>query len=351
VFEKEKLYSLAVKVRTIIIIIVLAVLMSGLLIYIDGKNPLEVFGILLQGSFGSIRAIANTLATSTPLIFTGLSVAVAFRAGALNIGSEGQMAIGAIVAALIGVQIEGLPPLLHVAIAFAGAGIAGGFWAAIPGVFKIRYGVSEVVGTLMANYVAILFTNYVVTYPFRYPNAPMGISPDILPSAKLSPFIPLTRFGWSFIIAVVVALFVRWMYQKTVFGRELTVVGSNSRFAQYIGVEPKPKFLWAMTISGALAGLGGAVLVLGVQYRFVQDITANMGFDGIPIALIASNNPIGVLFVSIAFGALRVGGMKIEGIAGVPFELTQVMQALIILFLAGSIAMKMSTKKRVAIRE
>jgi len=347
----EQSREILLRARTVVAVLFLAFLISGMLVYIDGSNPFEVFGVLIQGSFGNVRAVANTLATATPLIFTGLSVAVAFRAGALNIGSEGQMAIGALASALIGVYATVLPSILHMAAAFIGAAVAGGLWAAIPGLLKNRYRVNEVVGTLMANYVAILFANYVVTYPFRYENAPMGISPNIADSAKLTPFLPLTRFGWPFIIAVIIALTIWWMYRKTLFGRELTVVGSNPRFAEYIGVKPKPKFLWAMILSGALAGIGGAVLVLGVQYRFVQDITANMGFDGIPIALIAMNKPVGVMFVAIAFGALRVGGLKIEGIAGVPFELTQVIQALIILLLAGSMTMKMVTKRKVTLRE
>ena len=334
------------RVLSALFIVFISIALTGILILIDGKNPVEVLRILFLGAFGSFRAIANSLATSTPLIFTGLSVAVAFKAGAFNIGSEGQMALGGIAAALVGVYVNGLPPLFHVLLAIAAAMIAGGIWAFIPGILKVRYRVNEVVGTLMANYIAILLCNYIVTFPFRYQDAPMGMSPNIQNSAKLSAFIPLTRFGWSFVIAVVITLFTWWLYKKTVLGREMIVVGSNPRFAEYIGLNSDHLFLKSMFFSGALAGIGGAVLVLGVQYRYVQDITASMGFDGVPIALIASNNPIGVLFVSIAFGALRVGGLKIDGISGVPFELTQVIQALIILMLAGRMVIAPSKNRK-----
>lgn len=323
-----------------------AIIIGSLLIYINGDSPVESYLIMLEGAFGSVRAIANTLSIATPLILTALSVAIAFRAGAINIGSEGQMAMGAITAALLGIYVNGFPPFLHVLLAVIGAFLAGAVWAFIPGLLKSHFKVNEIVTTLMANYIAILFTDYLVTYPFRKPHAPMGISLDILPTARLNSFIPLTRFGWGFIIAVLAAVSIWWLYQKTVFGRELTVVGSNLRFAKYIGIKTKPCFLWAMCLSGGLAGLAGAVVVLGIQFRFVQGITAGMGFDGIPISLIARNRPAEILIIAIIFGALRVGGLKMEGLAGIPFELTRIIESITVLLLAGHWSFKFLAKAK-----
>lgn len=338
----------------VVLIAVLAVACG--LILANGDDPVVAIRELVLGAFGNMTNVASTLSNATPLIFTGLAVAVAFRAGFVNIGGEGQMAVGGIAAALTGIYVSVAPGLAHKGLVVLVAFLAGMLWALVPGILKTKLDANEVVTTIMLNYVAILFCDYLVNYPFRRPGAPMGFTRNILSSARLDPLVPLTRFNATFVLGVALAIALWAMYRYTSLGYEWRLVGLNSKFARYAGLDVKRLSLLAMCVSGGLAGLGGAAVVMGIQYRYVQGLSAGYGFDGVLVSLMANNHPIGVVLVAILFGALKAGGLQMESVTSIPCELTQVLQSIIILFVAAQLVMSKagqamagsSRRKRVA---
>lgn len=326
--------------------IILAILIGSLIIYLKGDNPIVAYRALFEAAFGSPKALWSTLAKSTPLIFTGLCAAIAFKSGVINIGGEGQLYMGAVAAALVGVYLVGWPTWLHVSIALFAGAIAGFVWAAPFQWFKVRFGADELVTTTLANYIAILFTTYLVAYPFKKPGAPLGMTYNIQDTAFLPRLVNSGRLNTGFILAIIVSILLWVLIKRMSLGFEFRMVGSNPRFSRYIGIPFRARQILAMGISGALAGLGGAVEVLGVQHRFIQDLSPGWGFDGILIALLASLNPIAVIPVGILFGALKGGGLGMEAATNVPSELSQVLQAIIVLLVAGNIGVRSLLRRK-----
>ncbi|MDN5343909.1 MAG: ral nucleoside transport system permease protein [Clostridia bacterium] len=334
-----KLYRLY-GVFTSILAILGALLIGVFIILANGDSPLVAYLAMYTGSFGDLYHLASTLANATPLIFTGLSVAVAFKAGVFNIGSEGQLYMGGIAAAVLGIYITGLPSAVHIPLALLGGFLLGGLFGVFPAILKVKTGADEVVTTIMANYVAILFTSYLVNYPLKPASAPMGMTRDIMASAKLPLLYSLSRLNLGFVLALITIVLIWVFFKYSVRGYECRMMGQNINFARYAGLRVNNNIILAMLISGGLAGLAGAVQVLGVQYRFVQDFSPGYGFDGITVSLMAGNNPFGILPAAILFGAMRAGGLAMELATKIPSELSSVLQALIILFVTarGSIA-------------
>jgi ABC-type uncharacterized transport system permease subunit len=324
--------------------ILLSILIGSLIIYITGDNPLVAYSALFTAALGSPEAIAGTLAKSTPLILTGLSAAIAFRSGVINIGGEGQLYMGAIAAALVGVYVTGLSPWLHVPLALLAGVIAGGLWAAPFEWFRTQFGADELVTTTLANYIAILFTTYLVSYPFKKPGSPLGMTENIQPSSFLFRLVERGRLNLGFVIAVLLCIALWFVLNRSSLGYELRMTGANPRFSRYIGISVNRRQVEAMAISGALAGLAGAVEVLGVQHRFIQDISPGWGFDGILVALLAMNNPLGILLVGPLFGVLKSGGLGMEAATNVPSELSQVLQSIIILLVAAEVGVTFFTR-------
>lgn len=317
--------------------IVLSVLIGSVIIYLQGDNPLVAYGALLQAGLGSPEAVASTLAKATPLILTGLCAAVAFRTAVINIGGEGQLYMGAIATALVGVYVVGLPAWLHVPLALLAGGLAGFVWAAPFQWFRVRFGANELVTTTLANYIAILFTTYLVNYPFMKPGAPLGMTYNIEASSFLPRLVERGRLNAGFLIAAGLCVLIWLILYRSSLGYEWRAIGANPRFARYIGIWAGRQQVLAMGISGALAGLGGAIEVLGVQHRFIQDISPGWGFDGILVALMAGLNPLGVLVVALLFGLLKSGGLGMEAATNVPSELSQVLQSIIILLVSAQV--------------
>ncbi|MDL2213931.1 ABC transporter permease [Clostridia bacterium OttesenSCG-928-O13] len=313
---------------------VAALIVGAIIILLNGDNPLVAYGALIEGSFNGMSNIAGTLSSATPLIFAGLGVAVAFKGGMANIGAEGQLYMGAMAAALVGVYAP-LPGALLIPAALLAAFVAGGLYGLIPAVLKIKTNTNEVVTTLMLNYVATLFTSYLVNYPFKADGAPLGMTEDIQKAARLPLLYSGSRFNVGFILAIVACILVAVMFRYTTAGYEMRMLGQNSIYSQYIGVNVNRRSLEGMFLGGGLAGIGGATLVLGIQYRFVQNISPGYGFDGLTIALMAGFSAIGVIPIAILFGALRSGGLAMELATSVPSELSKVIQAVVILFMAA----------------
>jgi len=311
--------------------IVLAMLIGTLVMMMTGFNAGLAWIALIQGA---VVRFDRVLFFATPLIFTGLSVALAFKCGLFNIGPEGQLFIGAISAAIVGFSVS-LPFVVHPLVALAFAGLMGGLWGFVPGLLKAYRGAHEVVTTMMLSYIAIIFTHWLVSGPFLEPgNEYVLETPDIYLTAEL-PKIFGSFLSWAFIVAVVAVFAVDFLINRTVLGYELRAVGINKEAAETAGINSKRNIALALAIAGALAGMGGAGEILGYHHRFVDGFSSGLGWDGITVAVLGATNPFGVLLAAIFFGALRAGGNQMQILTDVPAELISVIQGLIVVFVAA----------------
>lgn len=325
-----------------ILAVLTAVIVGGIIIAVVGGNPFNAYLGLIQGSFGSAKALSETAVWSTPYIFAGLAVAVAFKGGLFNIGAEGQLALGAVTAALIGYALPGwlgtdLPAFVHIPLAVGLGMLAGALWAAIPGVLKAYTGGHEVINTIMMNYIALNITSYLLNGPMKDPS-PLNVvarTPSIAASARIPPIFPDLRVHWGFVLALIVAGIIWWLLWKTTLGFEIRTVGANPDAAKYAGIDVKQTIILTMAISGALAGLAGAIEVTALNYRHELGFSIGYGFDAIAIALLGKTNPFGVILAAILFGAMRNGGTRMQFLTQIPVDIISVIQALILLFVAA----------------
>lgn len=322
-----------------LVAVLLALLIGAIIILISGANPLRAYSALFQGSLGTIRALGRTLEKSTPLIFSGLAVAFAFKAGLFNIGAQGQLLFGAITAAAIGFGIKGLPAIIHIPLALIGGALAGALYAAIPGVLKAYRSANEVITSIMLNYIAINITDYLSDGPWKdtSPGNIVARTPEILDTARIPNLggIPL-----GFFIAVIVAIVVWWLLYKTTIGFEIRTVGLNPSAARYAGIKVAKTVVLTMVLSGLLAGMGGAVETQGVVYRYQPGFNVGLGFDGITIAMLGKTNPFGVIPAALLVGAMKAGSAEMQFSSGVAKEITDVIQALILFFVAADVIVR-----------
>lgn len=303
-------------------------------------DPARIVSALQSGEAEAIRGAFNpffaSLVTSTPLIFAGLAVALGFRVGLFNIGAEGQLFVGATLAALAGYAITGLPAALHIPLAFLAGALGGAIWGFIPGWLKAKTGGHEVINTIMMNFIAIRLSEYLLRGPMKRPDSFNPISPTIEPSAMLPRFFgaPI-RFHLGFFIALGVAYLVYWLLFRSTWGFSLRMVGSNPRAARYAGVKTSIVIMVAMSLSGALAGMAGGNEVLGVNHNLALAFSAGTGFDAIALALLGKSHPFGVVLAALLFGTLKRGATQMQLSAGVPIDIIQVLQAMILMFIAA----------------
>ena len=328
-----------------ILIPVLAVLsgliLMGVLVLLTGKPLWESYRILFTSAFGCKNVaksclLFTTLERATPLIFTGLSAVVAFRSGMFSIGQEGQYLMGAVMAAYLGYTIH-LPYVVHPAVIIFASMAAGAFYSWIPGLLKVKLGVNELLATIMMNAIAVTFTEYMVQYPMRADRGTTAHSPVIDATAMLPSFFKGSRWGVGFVIAIAAVIIVLVYLWRTKPGYEQRMAGQSSKFAFFGGIPSDKAAIRAMVISGALAGLAGAVEVLGVQHRIMTGFSTGLGFDGLTAAILGQTHPIGVLIVAILFAGLRLGaqiGLQIQ--VHIPQELGGTIIGFIILFVAAS---------------
>lgn len=319
--------------------VLLALVAGGVLIAAVGQSPLEVYTLLVQQALGTGYGIGQTLFKSTPLVFAGLSVALAFRAGLFNVGAEGQMYLGGFAAALVGAYVHLPGPLLLLA-SLAAAALAGAAWGAIPGALKARFGAHEVINTIMLNFIAFslvswwgrsLFVPATVRTIEIAPAAWVPRLDVLLPALKGSPANLTLALGLLLAVTLGVYLF------RTRAGYETRVLGLNPGAAEYAGVRTGVAQVKTFALAGALAGLGGTSFVLGYKHWFEQDFTAGAGFMGIAVALLGRNHPFGVVVAALFFGALAYGGLVVN--QRVPSDLVNVLRALVILFAISSHAL------------
>ncbi|OAS83274.1 MULTISPECIES: ABC transporter permease [Metabacillus] len=321
-----------------IIAIILGLVCGAIIMLVSGYDPIAGYSALWYGIFGESYYIGETVRQVTPYILTGLAVAFAFRTGLFNIGVEGQVIVGWLAAVWVGIAFE-LPMIIHLPLAIIVAGLAGALWGFIPGFLKARFKVHEVIVTIMMNYVALHVTNALIRDVIT-DNADK--TEKVFPSASLrSEFFEnitdFSRMHYGIFIAIIAAFLMWFLLEKTTKGYELRAVGFNHDAAHYSGMNVNKNIILSMVISGAFAGVAGAMEGLGTfEYVSVKGGFTGIGFDGIAVALIGGNTAIGIILAAVLFGGLKIGALNMPSEAGVPNELVEIVIALIIFFVASS---------------
>lgn len=346
-----------------LIAVLAAFVVGGIIVLLIGDNPFETYWLLISNSFGSLRDIGYMLFYATPLIFTGLAVAVAFRCGLLNIGAEGQLYVAAFATAWVGIKFGGtiiqvmedgqpknidyswasLPAILLVPLCMLAAVAAGAIWGAIPGILKAKFGSHEVINTIMLNFIAIALVSYFTQYHYKKAGDPIMQTVPIGEAAqipRISQFIPgmpeFVPLSVAFLIAIMMCVLVYIFLWKTKWGYELRAVGENPSAAEYGGISAKKQIIIAMTISGGLAGMVAIGEVMGNRYLYYHDFSGEVGFLGIAVALLGRNHPLGVFLAAIFFAILYRGGIFVDAFTEyVSKDLIEVLQAVVILFVAS----------------
>lgn len=314
-------------------IVLVAVIVTSFVMLISGYNIVEVFSAFGRGIFGDLYTISTVIRWSIPLIIGGVAVSIAFRAKLWNIGIEGQYFLGAVVTAYLGYSIINVTPILHLLITLLMAALVGGIWAGISGLLKSYFDADELITTFMLSHVAVLITTYLVLGPLRHPG-PQGTTvrtPFIAEAINLKRFVPQYPINTSVIIAIMVAIMAYYLIQHTSFGYEVRMLGYSPNFARLGGISVNQKRVITLFLSGAIAALAGGVEVLAVRRAFVTNFMPHIGFDSIVVALFANNNPIGVIFSGLFFGALKTGAIALERTTDVPRAMVEVFQSVIIL--------------------
>lgn len=336
--EKGILYSNALYT---FIAIMVGFLVGAILLALAGISPIEAYSQLIEGVFSQPKYIAWSVVYASPLILTGLSVAFAFRTGVFNIGAEGQFIVGSLAACVVGISVHAPAPI-HIVLCILAAMAAGAIWGAIVGILKVKKGINEVLSYIMFNWIAFYLSNFVVNLKVFHRTTGGEATKDILDSAKIRApqfLITATRctaVNWGIVLAIVLAIVVWFIINKTTLGFKLRAVGFNQFAAQYAGINSGRSVMTAMAISGGLAGLGGAIQLMGMSGRLSQLAgQEGYGFEGITVALIGSSNPIGCIFAGLFYGAMKYGGTKLSLIHA-PSEVVDIIMGTIIIFIAVS---------------
>ena len=321
-----------------IIAIIVGLLIGAVFLMIAGISPAVAYGKLFSSIFSKPKYLVWTLVYASPLIFTGLSVAFSFRTGVFNIGAEGQFVIGGLVACVLGIVLK-LPAGLHAIVCLVAAAAAGCIWSLIVGILKVKRGIHEVLSFIMFNWIAFYLSNYVVNLPGIHRDSSEATQ-DVAASARLlmpeglRSTLDCSNAHWGIVLAVIAAVIIWVIIEKTTLGYKLKAVGFNSNGAEYGGIDANKSILTALGISGLLSGLGGAVQVLGMAGRLSQFAgQEGFGFEGITVALIGSSNPIGCIFSGLFYGAMKYGGSKLS-IVKAPSEVVDIIMGCIVLLIA-----------------
>jgi simple sugar transport system permease protein len=341
-----------------LIAVLVAFIVGGIIVLLVGDDPFRVYGLLLGSALTWPDGIGYTLFYATPLIFTGLAVAVAFRCGLLNIGAEGQLYAAAFATAWVSIKLGGtvvdvfgkpvsygwvsLPAVVLVPLAVLTAILVGAAWGAIPGWLKARFGAHEVITTIMMNFIAVALVSYFTQYYYKTPGDPIMQSVPIGAAAhipRLGEFIPglpaRLPINVAFLLAILACALVYVFLWRTKWGYEIRATGANPTAAEYGGISVRKQIILAMAVSGGLAGMVGISEVLGYRYRYYDGFSANYGFTGIAVALLGRNHPVGVFLAALLFGMLIRGGIFVDAFSEhVTKDLVEVLQAIVILFVA-----------------
>ena len=323
--------------------IIIGFAVGALFLVIMGLSVGQAYGKLLQSIFSSIKSISYCIVYATPYIATGLSVAFSFKTGVFNIGTEGQFVVGSMSACVVGILLADLPPFVLIPLCFLAAALAGALWGTIVGILKTRWGINEVLSMIMFNWIAFFLSNYIAGFPAIHSegnaeatrnisdNARILFSKDFISRLNLCP-----TANWGILVAIVLTVVVYFIIEKTTLGYELKAVGFNKNAAEYGGINVNRSILTSLAISGALAGIGGALLLLGMGGRIsVFSSQEGYGFAGIVVALIGVTNPFGVFAAGLFYGAMTYGGSKLN-LVGAPTQVVSIIMGTIVFFIAIS---------------
>ena len=323
-----------------ILSVLLALVFGGTVLIAAGENPLTVYDAMLRGALGDRNGVAETLVKTIPLLLTGLGVAVAFRMQLWNIGAEGQLYFGAIAATGAGLFLfPSAPPTVLIPLLVVAGLLGGAAWGLVPGVLRAFLGANEIITSLMLNYVAILFAEYLVHGPWRDPEAFGFPGTEPLPAAAWLPRWGTTRvhLGLAFGIAAAGLLWV--MLRRTRWGYEINVMGHNPRAARYAGMPTRRSIVTIMALSGALAGLAGMSEVTGIGHQLQRNLSPGYGYTAIIVAWVGRLHPLGVVLVAFLLAALLVGGDQLQMTMGLPAAIAPMLQGTILFFLLGGEAL------------
>ncbi len=335
--------NVAVKsIQKILLTMLLALAIGALFILFIGENPLEAYGALLRGAFNGKLKIGTTLASFTPLLLTSCAFAVAAKAGAFNVGVEGEVFLGGITAAYIGINWTFLPAPVLLIVCFLGAMTVAALWALIPAVLKAYYRVSEVCVTILMNSVALYITSYLVSGPM---SAGVANAQSLPVTVNLPQFMKPSSVNAGLFIALITVVFMIWVLNKTTFGYKVKTVGTNPSHAEYVGISPKKIFIQSMMLSGALGGMAGCIEVLGVHGYFLNNFAAGLGSNGMLASLIVKNNLIFAPFMSFFLAVLKSGAMGMQQSTGVPKSFVDTITAVFIIVATMELLFQFKDKK------
>ncbi|MDR6552072.1 ABC transporter permease [Paenibacillus qinlingensis] len=322
---------------------------GAIAIVLIGGSVIETYTEMWKGAFGNFFYFTNTLTRATPLILVGLGVSIAFRAGFFNMGSEGQMILGALSSAMVALYLPG-PPLFKLLAAILGGILAGGIWSAFAGWLDAKFRMNLIITTLLLNYIAALFAGYLVAYPLKDTSGSAALAQTMMIDKGV--WLPKLFQGMSvhagFIIAIGLAILLFLFIKYTVAGYEIRMLGYNPLFAAYGGVNRRKVMLTSMFASGGFAGLAGAIEVLGMQYRYTDGMISNPGYawSGIMATLLSGAHPLGTAIASLLLAALQTGGMGVERNTDIPLQISSVIQSLLILFVTAKFSFTLWKRRK-----
>jgi ABC-type uncharacterized transport system permease subunit len=339
--ELKRLFNRTIEALLPLLAVPVAFLIGAIMLVALQANPLQAYGSLLEGAFGDLSGITQTLVKATPLLLVGLGVCIAFRGGIINIGGEGQILVGALATTAVAVGFKQLPGVILLPLAFLAGAVSGGIWGFIPGILKARLGVNEILSTVMMNAIAMQLSNYLLRGPMIDPkeieNGTRIAQSALLPrSVWLPKLIPSTLLHAGAIIAVVLAVLVYIFLWRTTIGYRIRAVGLNANAARYAGIRVPVYQALSLTLGGAFAGVAGAIEVMGVQHRMLEGLSGGYGFSGIVVALFGGLHPLGAIPASILFGGLLVGADAMQRTVQVPSALISTLLGLVVLLVVSS---------------
>lgn len=351
--QLRKLFSGSLDVLIPLIALALALIIGAVVLVILGANPLDSYFALVRGAFGSTYSLTQILVKATPLLLVGLGIVIAFRGGVINIGGEGQIIVGALAATAVALYMP-LPGLIVLPLALLGGVIGGALWGGIPGVLKARLGVNEILSTVMMNQIAFQLSNFLLRGPMIDPEeiargTRIAQSAELPREVWLIRLVPSTLLHGGAILAVVMAILVYIFLWRTIIGYRIRAVGFNPDASRYAGMRVPVYQSLALILGGAFAGLAGAVEVLGVQHRMLENLSGGYGFSGIVAALFGKLHPLGLIPASILFGALLVGADSMQRAVQVPSAFIDALLGLVVLFVVSSdLWVKRRSQKRLS---
>jgi ABC-type uncharacterized transport system permease subunit len=336
------------RIALVPLLAVLLALLVGALIMIASSGaaaggfqpllPLTAYGALLQGSVLSINGLVSTTVQAAPLILAGLAVGIGFKAGLFNIGASGQFLLGAVAAAGVGAELAGASPFVAIPVAIGAGAVAGAAWGFIPGALKAWTGAHEVVTTIMLNYIAATLVKYLITGPLKAPGFSFDRTGDIGNAAL--PVLYGRDGHLGVLIALAVVPVIYWLIWRSTLGFEIRTVGANPNAARYAGMHPGRLTILTLSLCGMMAGLAGAGQLLGISHAMNASYSTSTGFDAITVALLGRAHPVGIVLASLLFGVMRAGSGLMQISAGIPVEIVDVVQAVILLFLAADVIVR-----------